>query len=82
MRSLPETRAHTIMKTIMPEGLYLVSKELLEADWTLEMMKQHKASIMEGTAIKFNKEWWSNISLRMLAAQPPNCANACANRMR
>jgi hypothetical protein len=55
------------MKKIMPEGLYLVSKELLEADWTLEMMKQSEASIMEGTAIKYNKEWWSNISLRMLA---------------
>ena len=69
MRSLPETRAHLIMKTIMSEGLYRVSVELLEADWTLEMMKQHKASIMEGTAIKFNKEWWSNISLRMLAEE-------------
>ena len=65
MGSLPETRAHNIMKKDMTQQLYIYCQELIECDWTLELMKQDQASIREGTATKYNKEWWANISLKM-----------------
>ena len=69
MGSLPETRAHNIMKKVMTPSLYFLSRELIECDWTLELMKQPQASIKEGTATKYNKEWWANISMRMLEGE-------------